>query len=393
MTGEPAAGEPARQALLPARRAAEVLRHHADDVDRRGRFPHESVTALRDERLLAALIPHELGGGGLTVAEIADVCTVLGRACASTAMIYAMHQIQVACLVAHGEEPAHRFLRRAADGQLLVASGTSEHGHGGDIRSSTAAVEPDGDFVRLRKDVGTMSYGEQADALLVTARRAPDAAATDQVLVLLPRREPAAGEWTQVEVTRPWNALGLRGTASVGATVDARAAAGGVLRTGFAEILAQTMFPVSHVLWSAVWLGIAADALETAGRHLRRAGRGPRAALPRGYAEQVAAFYELDGFCRRQAAAVSIRPGTAAGSAAELRGAVELNSLKVRVSRGVVDIVVGAMSAVGLDAYLLDTDVALGRQLRDALSAPLMIRNDRLMDNVGSSLAVLKTLF
>ncbi|WP_407566758.1 acyl-CoA dehydrogenase family protein [Polymorphospora sp. A560] len=386
MTGGPPAGE-------AARRAAVALRRHADDVDRQGRFPRESVAALRAEGLLAALIPGDLGGGGLTVAEVADVCTILGKSCASTAMIFAMHQIQVACLVAHGGAPGRDFLRLAAAGQLLVASGTSEDGHGGDIRSSTAAVEADGDHVRLRKHVGTMSYGEQADALLVTARRGPDAAGTDQVLVLLRRTDPPAGEWTKVEATRPWNALGLRGTASVGATVDARAAAGGVLPAAFAEILAATMFPVSHVLWSAVWLGIAADALETAGRHLRRPGRGQRA-LPPGYTEQVAAFYELDGFCRRQAAAVSVRPGGGtAGPSAGLRGAVELNSLKVRVSRGVVDIVVGAMAAVGLDAYLLDTDVALGRQLRDAMSAPLMIRNDRLLDNVGDSLRILKTLF
>ena len=185
---------------------------------------------------------------------------------------------------------------------------------------------------------------------------------------------------------------GLRGTASIGAAVDARAGAGNVLRTGFADILAATMFPVSHVLWSAVWLGIAADALETAGRHLRRAGRGTRPALPAGYAEQVTAFYELLGFCRQQAAAVSVRPGVAAGPGPGPHDALALNALKVRVSRGVVAIVVEAMSLIGLDAFLLDTEVTLGRHLRDATSAPLMIRNDRLLDNVGASLTVLKTL-
>ncbi|MEJ1963846.1 MAG: hypothetical protein WDO56_20735 [Gammaproteobacteria bacterium] len=44
------------------------------------------------------------------------------------------------------------------------------------------AVERDGDSFKLNKDATTISYGQSADALLVTCRRAPDAPASDQVL-------------------------------------------------------------------------------------------------------------------------------------------------------------------------------------------------------------------
>src|SRR5215467_8439451 len=71
----------------------------AEAVDRSARFPSEAFAAARAERLLGAMIPTNLGGQGASVSEIVEVCYVLGRACASTGMIYAMHQIMVACLV------------------------------------------------------------------------------------------------------------------------------------------------------------------------------------------------------------------------------------------------------------------------------------------------------
>ena len=39
----------------------------------------------------------ELGGEGASIADVVDVCYRLGRACASTGMVYAMHQVKVAC--------------------------------------------------------------------------------------------------------------------------------------------------------------------------------------------------------------------------------------------------------------------------------------------------------
>ena len=90
-------------------------------------------------------------------------------------MIFAMHHIQVACIVAHGQRSDwHRtLLRRLCDQQLLLGSVTSEAGTGGNIHASICAVEPTGERVALEKDATTISYGAQSDALLITARRAP----------------------------------------------------------------------------------------------------------------------------------------------------------------------------------------------------------------------------
>ena len=147
---------------------------NADTVDRANAAPEETLAALRRESLLSLLVPTSLGGQGQSLTQLAATCHALAQACGSSAMIFAMHHIQVACIVAHGQHSDwHRaLLRRLCTQQLLLGSVTSEAGTGGNIHASICAVEPDGAQVRLQKDATTISYGAQSDALLITARRA-----------------------------------------------------------------------------------------------------------------------------------------------------------------------------------------------------------------------------
>src|SRR5689334_20257399 len=131
--------EPGRDTLakIAERLGAEVVGPAAAAVDLEARYPHESMAALARERLLGAQIPTQFGGLGASPREIARVCEVLGQYCANTAMIYAMHQIQVACLVRHGTTPwMHDYLRELAEQQMVLASATTEAKIGGDVRRS-----------------------------------------------------------------------------------------------------------------------------------------------------------------------------------------------------------------------------------------------------------------
>src|SRR5260370_38844853 len=114
--------------MTRAGKVAVVAATHAAAVDTQSRFPKEAIDAARAERLLSAAVPPELGGEGASTADIVDVCYMLGRNCASAAMIYAMHQTKVACLVRHGRgSPWHqRLLRRLCAGQLLLPSSATE---------------------------------------------------------------------------------------------------------------------------------------------------------------------------------------------------------------------------------------------------------------------------
>src|SRR6202012_5270679 len=62
-----------------------------------------------------------------------------------------------------------------------------------------------------------------------------------------------------------------------------------------------------------------------------------------------------------------------------------INLLKVEASELAVTTVLHAMRACGLSGYRNDSDVSIGRHLRDVLSSPLMINNDRIMANVASA--------
>jgi acyl-CoA dehydrogenase len=368
-----------------AQRLAAVLpiaRAHADDVDARARFPTEAFEALKAARLLGVMAPIELGGEGASVSDVADLCFKLGRACASTAMIFAMHQVKLACLVRHHDNAPWQigFLRRVAREQLLLASSTTEGKSGGAIRASEAAVDIQGGLIRLRREATVMSYGEQADAVVTTARRSPDATASDQVLVVFPR------ETYRLERTGSWETMGMRGTCSLGFALEAEGEPGQILPAPYSDIHAQTMTPTAHLLWTSVWAGVAAEAVERARLFVRRAGRdGGRP--PPGAARLVRINASLRTLCAVISDALAryeaIKDRPTALMAIDYQAAVTL--LKVEVSEMAVGIVTGAMRTCGLAGYRNDGEFSLSRLLRDILSAPLMINNDRILNDLGAA--------
>lgn len=369
--------------------AEQVAAPAASSVDRDARFPREALQALRDERLLGALVPRELGGLGESLSSVARMTDVLGRACAATGMVFAMHQIKVACLVRHARAAPwfERYLEELAAEQRLIASVTSEVGVGGDLRSSIAAVR-DG---MLEKHATTVSYGEHADDLLLTARRDPDGPPGDQVLVLAKR-----GDFT-LERTGPWNTLGMRGTCSPGFIVQTRALPEQIVPAPFAEIASQTMVPVSHLLWSSVWLGIATDALGRAHAFVRAQARKSPGSVPPGALRLAEAGMLLDTFRARVEGALAEYERLCASpdgheQLAGIGYAIRQNALKISAAELVLDVVRRALAILGMAGYREDGDLAVGRHLRDACSAALMINNDRIYGANASLLLVQKEL-
>lgn len=368
--------------------AAEVAGPAADDVDRAARFPTEAFDAVRQASLLSILIPRELGGGGVTVAEVADVAFELGRHCASTGLIYAMHQIQVACLVRHGRSTFFReYLAELAERQLLLGSATTEIGVGGDVRSSVCTVERDqSGGIRLEKMAPVISYGEHADAILATARRSPESPPNDQVLVLC--RPPGL----VLEPISGWDTLGFRGTCSLGYRLVAAGDGDLVLTDPYGEISSQTMLPVSHVLWSSVWLGLATAAADKARRFVRSEARKKPGVTPPSalrLTELIVQLQRMEEVVRGSARHYD-RLCDDLDALAGMRFAIAMNSLKVSASTLVVDIVNRAMLICGMAGYKEDSPYSLGRNLRDAQGAAIMINNDRINSNTAQMLLVHK---
>ena len=375
---------PPREALdIRTRRAVAEAARYADAVDKDARFPQEAFAVIRAEKLLSIMIPVELGGEGLGFSEVMDITYALGAACASTALIYAMHHVKAACIVRHlqGSGWHQDFLRRAALEEWLFASSTTEGQAGGDVRSSAAAIQPDGDFVRLDRDATVLSYGRQGDALVTTARRSDDAAASDQVLLILERAD------YEIEATNSWDTLGMRGTESIGFSLRARARAEQIMPEAYASIHAASMVPAAHLMWSSAWAGIAAGAVEKARLYTRKAARANGGQLPPGAVHFAKAAGELrklraliqTGLARFEALAddhdALMQP--------DFQTAISL--LKVDASELAVSCVTSALRATGLSGYRNDTDISIGRALRDVLSAPIMINNERILANLQTA--------
>ena len=358
--------------------AREICGPTADDVDREARFPIEAMNALREAGALSALVPTDLGGRGIAFETVASACFELGRDCAATAMIFAMHQIQVGCLVRHalGAPFFDEYLTRLCAEQFLIASATSEIGVGGDLRTSIAAVTPDGDAFVLEKKAPTVSYGGHADDVLITVRRAPDAGAADQVAVLAHRHE------LTLDPSSGWDPLGMRGTCSPGFVVKARFSADHVVPEAFGPIAEQTMVPFSHILWAHVWLGIATAASDKARAFVRsQARQNPSATAPTPRLSELAAM--LHGMRGEIAAATAeyvalSEVGESAEDAFTIRYALRINALKLNASELAPRICAAALGVCGIAGYRNDSPFSVGRHLRDALSAPLMIANDRI---------------
>jgi acyl-CoA dehydrogenase len=125
---------------------------------------------------------------GATVAEVADAVRALAFHCSSSALVLAMHSIDVANLVRHGSTDSLRdLLREIASAQLLCANGNSEIGLGGDVGRSLCAIESSGEGFTLTKEALAISYGEYADLIFACARRSPDSEPTDQVQAIFRR--------------------------------------------------------------------------------------------------------------------------------------------------------------------------------------------------------------
>jgi acyl-CoA dehydrogenase len=351
----------------------------AESVDRDGRFPHEAIDALKHAGLLSAMVPARLGGMEASIVELGLMCEALGQRCASAAMVFAMHQVQVACLVRHGHHDYFQaYLHELVRGQRLIASVTSEAGVGGSVRTSICNIERHAEQCTVRKDGTVVSYGEAADDLLMTVRREATSAASDQALVLVDKAQ------CEMQQTSTWDAMGMRGTCSPGYVITAHFGDAQIVPDPFGEVNARTMVPWAHILWASAWLGIATDAVARARAFVRDTAKKLQGTTPPTAARlsEVSARLQLMRTQVRERAAwydrLTRQPDGGAEALSSVAFAVQNNHLKLSASELVAEICTLALRITGTTGYRNDSPYSVARHLRDAHSAALMIGNERI---------------
>jgi acyl-CoA dehydrogenase len=282
------------------------------------------------------------------------------------------------------------YLRELSANQRLIASVTSETGIGGEMRNSICAVERSGSQFTLNKDASTISYGEQADDLLITSRRTPEAAKNDQVLTLLRK-----SDYT-LERNGNWDTLGMRGTCSPPFKMRGKGEVAQIMETPFADIASHTMVPFSHVLWANCWLGIATGAVRKARAFVRNQARAkpgftPPSALR--LAEVVSALQTMRANVHdvaNECQALMSQPDAGTEVLSTIAFGLKMNNVKVSTSVGTADIVHRCLLICGIMGYKNDSKFSLGQALRDSISAALMVSNDRIYATNADMLLVLK---
>jgi acyl-CoA dehydrogenase len=176
----------------------------------------------------------------------------------------------------------------------------------------------------------------------------------------------------------------MRGTESHGYKLSAQFPEDYILSAPFSEILNKTMLPYSHIYWSAVWYGIARRAVKKTTSALRQSGK-----LSNANSELAKISFIMERWRSREAQAMNlIVKDSEDDLVAQTHRTSTLNGLKVEASEAARRVVLGCLDISGFASYSNLGPVALGLEVRDILSAPLMVSNFRLRDSMAEAAAL-----
>jgi acyl-CoA dehydrogenase len=189
-----------------------------------------------------------------------------------------------------------------------------------------------------------------------------------------------------------WDTLGMRGTCSPGFVISAKCRPEQVLPAPFALIAAESMVPVSHILWGYVWLGIATEAFDRAQSFVRVQARQTPGQTPPTASKLAELSVLINQFRTMVSGAltqyVTLLESENFAPLSTVGYAVRINNFKVAASEIAIEICQGALRICGFLGYKNGGQYSVGRHLRDINSAALMIANDRILATNASLLTV-----
>jgi alkylation response protein AidB-like acyl-CoA dehydrogenase len=138
------------------------------------RYPEEFVTALTENGWLAALIPEEYGGAGLSITAASVILEEINASGCNSGACHAQ-MYTMGTILRHGSEAQKdQYLPRIASGDLrLQAFGVTEPTAGSDTTNiQTTATRTDGGYVVNGQKIWT-SRARHSDLMLLLARTTP----------------------------------------------------------------------------------------------------------------------------------------------------------------------------------------------------------------------------
>ncbi len=144
------------------------------NLDKEHQYPETFVDALTKAGWLAALIPSEYGGSGLSITEASVILEEINRSGGNAAACHAQMYI-MGSLLRHGSpEQKQRYLPSIASGELrLQAFGVTEPDAGSDTTHITTSARREGDYYIVNGGKIFTSRVQHSDMLLLLARTTP----------------------------------------------------------------------------------------------------------------------------------------------------------------------------------------------------------------------------
>ena len=242
--------------------ADERVAPRAAEIDRTGEFPQDLRELLAAQDVLALPFPVEHGGLGGELLAVCLAVEQLSRACATTGLILAAHELgALPILLAGIPEQQTRWFPRLATGEWLICFALTEAEAGSDVAAVRTRAVRDGDSYLISGSKRFITHGSVADLVTVFAVTDPEAPRQRRLSCFVVE-VPTPG----FAVTRLEHKMGLRGSPTAElAFDDVRVpAANRIGEEGEGFDIAMRAFERSRPAIAAQAVGIAQGALEVA---------------------------------------------------------------------------------------------------------------------------------
>jgi alkylation response protein AidB-like acyl-CoA dehydrogenase len=246
----------------------------------------------------------DVRGLGLGPRTFAAVIATLAEADASVAMVYLMHVLGAACILAgrpNATEATTPLLKEIGAGRHLSTLAFSEAGSRSHFWAPMSRAQRNGNGVRISAKKSWVTSAGYAQSYIVSALAPEATGPTDSTLYLLPAQTRG------LSVAGPWDGLGLRANASAPITLDDCEVPSYLQLTddgaGFPAML-NVVLPLFNLGTAAVALGLCRAAVAGTASHLKNArfehlGQSLGESLPTLRAQLATMQIDTDGLSAR----------------------------------------------------------------------------------------------
>lgn len=240
----------------------------ASRVDEECLWPEHSMKALARAGLLGLHVPTSLGGHGQGLLALSLLTEVIGKACPSSALCFAMHCVGTAVIVSKATPlQQQKYLRPIARGEHITTLALSEAGTGIHLYlPETHLTEEDGHFI-VNGTKQFVTNGGHADSYVVSTAASGTGTEIGDFSCLVLDRDTPGMEWQAL-----WKGFGMRGNSSRALKLNnVRVPKESLLGEEGDHVwyVFEVIVPYFLTAMAATYLGVAQSALEATGQHLK----------------------------------------------------------------------------------------------------------------------------